>query len=260
MLALLVICIGAAWAGGLLDLPGTGGIGGAGTVWTGGTGTADNSAGISWPEFSDAEPSRSIAEAAPELIPDYDGRDVVVLNGNMPGFTGHDKENYSGETYSELDGLGRCGGASALLHEKMMPKTDRGEIGEIRPSGWRQKKYPGIIPSDPPYLYHRCHLIAYALTGQNANAQNLITGTCHMNMELMRPLEIEVARYLEDSGHHVLYRVTPFFKGRELAARGVEIEALSLEDHGRGVSFHVFVYNVQPGIRIDYATGESAAE
>ena len=183
-----------------------------------------------------------------------------MLNGNRPGFTVYDREHLTGENYSSLDALGRCGGASALLHEKMMPKNDRGAIGEIRPSGWRQKKYPGVIPSDPPYLYHRCHLIAYALTGQNANAQNLITGTCHMNMELMRPLEIETARYLEDSGHHVLYRVTPFFKGRELTARGVEMEALSLEDHGRGVSFHVFVYNVQPGIRIDYATGESVSQ
>lgn len=236
--------------------------GGTGNVWTGGTGTgtAENAAGISWPEFADAEPSRSIVETAPELIPDYDGRDVVVLNGNRPGFTEYDREHLTGENYSGLDALGRCGGASALLHETMMPKTDRGEIGEIRPSGWRQKKYPGIIPSDPPYLYHRCHLIAYALTGQNANPQNLITGTCHMNMELMRPLEVETARFLEDSGYHVLYRVTPYFKGRELTARGVEMEALSLEDHGRGVSFHVFVYNVQPGIRIDYATGESVSQ
>ena len=210
--------------------------------------------------FSDAEPSKSIAEAAPELIPDYDGRDVIELNGNRPGFTKYDRENISGESYSEPDGLGRCGSAMALLHWSMMPETERGQIGEIRPSGWRQKKYPGIIDSEPPFLYHRCHLIAYSLTGQNANARNLITGTEYMNMELMRPLEISVARVLDDSDEHVLYRATPYFKGRETVARGVELEALSLEDRGVDVCFHVFLYNVQPGIEIDYATGESRAD
>ena len=236
--------------------------GGTGSVWTGGAGTdtAENPAGISWPEFSDTEPSGSIVEAAPELIPDYDGRDVAVLNGNRPGFTEYDREHLTGENYRSLDALGRCGGASALLHETMMPKTERGEIGEIRPSGWRQKKYPGIIDSEPPFLYHRCHLIAYSLTGQNANERNLITGTEYMNMELMRPLEISVARVLDDSDEHVLYRATPYFKGRETVARGVELEALSLEDRGVDVCFHVFLYNVQPGIEIDYATGESRAD
>ena len=198
--------------------------------------------------------------AAPELIPDYDGRDVIELNGNRPGFTKYDRENFSGESYSEPDGLGRCGSAMALLHWSMMPETERGQIGEIRPSGWRQKKYPGIIDSEPPFLYHRCHLIAYSLTGQNANERNLITGTEYMNMELMRPLEISVARVLDDSDEHVLYRATPYFKGRETVARGVELEALSLEDRGVDVCFHVFLYNVQPGIEIDYATGESRAD
>lgn len=246
----------------MLKLPGTGGIGGTGgSAWSGSAvpGTEGNTGAVSWPVFPDGEPSKSIAEAAPELIPDYDGRDIIELNGNRPGFTKYDRENFSGEAYAELDGLGRCGGAMARLHWSMMPENARGQIGEIRPSGWRQKKYPGIIGSEPPFLYHRCHLIAYALTGQNANARNLVTGTEHLNIELMRPLEIRVARVLDDSDGHVLYRATPYFKDRELVARGVELEALSLEDRGIDVCFHVFLYNVQPGIGIDYATGESRA-
>jgi DNA-entry nuclease len=140
-----------------------------------------------------------------------------------------------------------------------MPTEERGEIGMIRPTGWKQNKYPGIVDSDPPYLYHRCHLIAFALTGQNANEKNLITGTQYMNTEGMLPWELKVMRYLDGSDNHVLYRVTPFFEGYDLLSRGVEMEAYSVEDNGRDVCFHVFVYNVQPGIAIDYRTGENWA-
>ena len=136
-----------------------------------------------------------------------------------------------------------------------MPTAEREAIGMIKPSGWQTIKYPDVI-SDL-YLYNRCHLIAYALTGQNANEQNLITGTRYMNISGMLPFENLVIDYLEETNNHVLYRVTPFFKGNELIARGVEMEALSVEDGGEGLCFHVFVYNYQPGIEIDYMTGDS---
>ena len=144
-----------------------------------------------------------------------------------------------------------------MLDREMMPKEERSEIGSIKPSGWKQNKYPGIVDSDPPYLYNRSHLIAYALTGQNANELNLITGTRHFNAVAMLPYELKVMRYLDHSDNHVLYRVTPYFKAKELVARGVEMEAYSVEDNGDGVCYHVFVYNVQPGIEIDYMTGEN---
>ena len=132
---------------------------------------------------------------------------------------------------------------------------EREAIGMIKPSGWQTVKYPELI--EDLYLYNRCHLIAYALTGQNDNEENLITGTRYMNSELMLKYEMDVIHYVEDTDNHVLYRVRPLFKGNELVARGVEMEAYSVEDNGAGLSFHVFVYNVQPGIEIDYATGES---
>ena len=192
-----------------------------------------------------------------ELIPEYFGQDYIVLNDNIPNFTTEDIQNISGENYSELDSLGRCGMAYALLDRTMMPTDKRGDISQIKPSGYKQAKYEGIINFDPPYLYNRSHLIAYALTGQNANEKNLITGTHHMNSDSMLQWENQVIRLLYDSDIHVLYRVTPYFKGKELVARGVEIEAYSKEDQGRSICFHVFVYNVEPGIEIDYKTGES---
>ena len=201
--------------------------------------------------------SKSVVESDPEKIPDFAGEDYVVLNDNMPAFNEWDLENISGENYSDLDRLDRCGTAVAMLHQSMMPTEERGEIGQIKPSGWKQAKYSGYVESKPPYLYNRCHLIAYALTGQNANEKNLITGTRYMNATTMLPFEMEVMKYLDHSDNHVLYRVTPYFKDKELLARGVEIEAYSVEDNGEGVCFHVFVYNVQPGIEIDYLTGES---
>ena len=147
-----------------------------------------------------------------------------------------------------------------MLDRSMMPAVERGSIGEIKPTGWMQKKYPGIVDSEPPYLYNRCHLIAYALTGQNANEKNLITGTRYFNVEGMLPFEESVMRYLDNSNNHVLYRISPYFKDKELLARGVEMEAYSVEDNGEGICFHVFVYNVQPGIVLDYGSGESEVD
>jgi DNA-entry nuclease len=207
---------------------------------------------------TDYDGSYSVVDADPSVIPEYSGEDYIVLNQGNPNFNEWDLENITGEHYSELDSLGRCGSAYALLDRTMMPTEKRGKIGQIKPTGWVQKKYEGIVDSDPPYLYNRCHLIAYALTGQNANERNLITGTRYMNAETMLPWEEKVMRYLDDSPNHVLYRVTPYFQGDELVARGVEMEAYSVEDSGEGLCFHVFVYNVQPGIEIDYLTGESA--
>lgn len=201
--------------------------------------------------------SVSLCVRSPESIPAYGGEDYVILNDGIPEFHLYDLQNLQGEHYQELDALGRCGAATAMLHRSMMPKEEREPIGEIKPSGWVQRKYEGIVDSDPPYLYNRCHLIAFALTGQNANEKNLITGTRHFNADSMLYWERKVMEYLEKSDHHVLYRVTPYFAGDELVARGVEMEAYSVEDAGKELCFHVFVYNVQPGIEIDYATGES---
>lgn len=204
--------------------------------------------------------SKSIVDFAPEKIPEYSGKDFVELSGNQPSFTEYDFYHITGENYSELDKLGRCGTATVMLDRSMMPAVERGSIGEIKPTGWMQKKYPGIVDSEPPYLYNRCHLIAYALTGQNANEKNLITGTRYFNVEGMLPFEESVMRYLDNSNNHVLYRISPYFKDKELLARGVEMEAYSVEDNGEGICFHVFVYNVQPGIVLDYGSGESEVD
>lgn len=201
--------------------------------------------------------SQSTVDADPESIPEYSGKDYIILNDGKPNFNDWDQENITGEHYSKLDRRGRCGTAYAMLDRSMMPTEERGSIGDIQPSGWVQARYDGVVDSDPPYLYNRCHLIAYALTGQNANEQNLITGTRYMNATTMLPWEETVMRYLDDSDNHVLYRVSPYFKDKELLARGVELEAYSVEDNGESLSFHVFVYNVQPGVEIDYKTGES---
>ena len=190
-----------------------------------------------------------------DSIPDYNGDDIIVFNYDEPNFSDKEKESIQGESYSEMDSLGRCGEAVARLHRDMMPGGKRGAIGHIRPSGWHTVKYPDLIKDR--YLYNRCHLIAYAMTGQTDNEKNLITGTRYMNAELMLDYELKVIHYLEETGNHVLYRVRPRFKDDELVARGVEMEAWSVEDEGEGLSFHVFIYNVQPGIEIDYKTGES---
>ena len=210
-----------------------------------------------WPWEVGSTRSTSVVDSSPEKIPDYNGHNVIELNSGKPSFTAEDLITITGENYSELDSLGRCGTAVVMLERTMMPSEQRGPIGDVKPTGWVQEKYPGIVDSEPPYLYNRCHLIAYSMTGQNANELNLITGTRYMNATTMLSYEEQVLQYLDNSDNHVLYRVSPYFKGSELLARGVELEAYSVEDKGKGVCFHVFLYNVQPGIEIDYATGKS---
>lgn len=200
--------------------------------------------------------SKSIVESDPGCIPDYSGLDYIELNGGKPCFNEWDLANIEGEHYSDLDSLGRCGTAYALLDRSMMPTKKREEMDNIKPSGWRQRKYEGLVDADPPFLYNRSHLIARALAGEEANEKNLITGTRYMNATTMLPWEEMVMQYMREHDNHVLYRVTPYFKDDELLARGVEMEAYSVEDNGR-LSYHVFVYNVQPGIELDYATGRN---
>lgn len=192
-----------------------------------------------------------------ENIPDYRGAAYVELNENQPGFSQEDLTTEAFELYSELDALGRCGPAYANICRELMPQEERGDIGSVKPTGWQTVKYDVV---DGKYLYNRCHLIGYQLAGENANRQNLITGTRYLNVTGMLPFENEVDDYVDETGNHVLYRVTPYFIGSELVARGVQMEALSVEDEGDGVRFNVFVYNVQPGVVIDYATGESRLE
>ena len=192
-----------------------------------------------------------------EDLPAYSGEPYVVLEDNQPDFPEEDRTGNSFETYSPLDSLGRCGTAYANVGLDLMPTEERGDIGQVKPSGWHTVKYDFV---DGKYLYNRCHLIGYQLTGENANEENLITGTRYLNMEGMLPFENLVADYVEETGNHVLYRVTPVFEGEDLVARGVVMEGWSVEDGGEGVCFFVFAYNVQPGVVIDYATGESWAE
>lgn len=189
-------------------------------------------------------------------LPVYDGSPSVAVHDNLPGFAKSDCTTEPFETYSELDELGRCGVAYANICLDIMPTEPRGEIGSIRPSGWQTIRYNGLV--DGNYLYNRCHLIGFQLAGENANPQNLITGTRYMNTEGMLPYENEVDDYVEETGNHVLYRVTPIFEGDNLVASGVLMEAYSVEDGGEGVCFCVYCFNVQPGIAINYATGESA--
>ncbi len=190
-------------------------------------------------------------------IPEYSGEPYVVLDENQPDFAEEDKTESSFETYSDLDGLGRCGAALANVGQDLMPTEERGNIGRIKPTGWQTAKYDVV---DGKYLYNRCHLIGYQLTAENANERNLITGTRYMNVDGMLPFENMVADYVRETDDHVLYRVTPVFEGDNLLAEGVQMEAYSVEDDGEGVCFNVFVYNVQPGVSIDYATGESSLE
>lgn len=190
-------------------------------------------------------------------IPAYSGTPYTEVNGNKPYFTEVDLTTQSFETYSELDSLGRCGVAYANVGQDLMPTEPRGEIGAVKPTGWHLVKYDNV---DGKYLYNRCHLIAYMLAAENANPQNLITGTRYLNVQGMLPFETKVCDYVKNTGNHVLYRVTPIFDGDNLLADGVLMEAYSVEDAGEGISFCVFAYNVQPGIGIDYATGDNWAE
>ena len=190
-----------------------------------------------------------------ETVPVYSGEPYTELNGNIPYFTDREKTEDVFEHYSDLDTLGRCGAAYANIYKELMPTEKRGEIGMIKPTGWHTVRYDDII-SDK-YLYNRCHLIGFQLAGENANEKNLVTGTRYMNVDGMLPFENMIADYVKETDNHVLYRVTPIFVGDDLVCRGVEMEAYSVEDNGEGTSFHVFVYNIQPGIEIDYATGDS---
>ena len=189
-----------------------------------------------------------------ESIPAYTDEPYVLLQENVPDFDSSDFTTQAFETYAPLDELDRCGVAYANICTELMPTEERGSIGQVKPSGWHTVTYDNV---DGKYLYNRCHLIGFQLAGENANEQNLITGTRYMNVEGMLPFENQVADYIEETDHHVLYRVTPIFQGDNLVASGVQMEAWSVEDQGEGVCFNVYVYNVQPGITIDYATGES---
>lgn len=189
-----------------------------------------------------------------EDIADYNGNSYVFVNDNNPYFKEEEYTTDSFEKYSELDSLGRCGVAYANISKELMPTEKRGSIGSIKPSGWHTVKYDHI---DGKYLYNRCHLIGYQLTGENANEKNLITCTRSMNTKGMLQFENMVTKYIKDTGNHVLYRVTPVFEGNNLVATGVEMEAYSVEDNGKGIKFNVFVYNIEDGIIIDYKTGDS---
>ncbi len=187
-------------------------------------------------------------------IPEYSGSPYVAINDNQPSFTEDDYTTEAFEEYAELDYLGRCGVTYACVGVEIMPTEKRGDIGMVKPTGWVTAKYDFV---DGRYLYNRCHLIGFQLTGENANTSNLITGTRYMNTQGMLPFENMIADYVKETENHVLYRVTPIFDGENLVASGVQMEAWSVEDDGEGVCFNVYCYNVQPGVKIDYTTGKS---
>ena len=187
-------------------------------------------------------------------IPEYSGNPYVAINDNQPSFTEDDYTTEAFEEYAELDYLGRCGVTYACVGVEIMPTEKRGDIGMVKPTGWVTAKYDFV---DGRYLYNRCHLIGFQLTGENANTSNLITGTRYMNTQGMLPFENMIADYVKETKNHVLYRVTPIFDGDNLVASGVQMEAWSVEDDGEGVCFNVYCYNVQPGVKIDYTTGKS---
>lgn len=191
-------------------------------------------------------------------IPEYDGQPYVIIDDNIPEFSEEDMVTRGFEEYSNLDFLGRCGVAYANVGQDTMPTEKRGDISNVYPSGWENEEYDFI--TDGGYVYNRCHLIGYQLAGENDNEKNLITGTRYMNVEGMLPFENEVAEYVEETDNHVLMRVTPIYDGTSLVASGVQMEAKSVEDDGEGVQFNVYCYNVQPGVEIDYATGNNHAE
>lgn len=198
--------------------------------------------------------STSLSEISIDDIPDFSGEPYVILNNNKPLFQEKEITNQAFEHYSELDELGRCGVAFACLGKETMPTEDRESIGQVKPSGWQTVKYDCVSGK---YLYNRCHLIGFQLSGENANKQNLVTGTRFLNTEGMLPFENMVADYISETGNHVMYRVTPIFKDNELVCRGITIEAYSVEDNGEGIEFYVYTYNNQPQIEINYQTGKS---
>ncbi len=200
----------------------------------------------------------SMVSYSVEAIPDYNGEDYVIINNNEPFFKEEDINTNSFAKYGNLDNLGRCTYAYANISKELMPKDERESIGIIKPSGWHTIRYD--IIEDGKFLYNRCHLIGYQLTGENANRNNLITCTRYMNATVMVKFENIVANYIRRTNNHVLYRATPYFEGDNLLAKGVLLEALSIEDSGIGVKFNIFIYNVQAGIIIDYSNGDSYPE
>ena len=203
-------------------------------------------------QLTTASASFSLAE-----VPAFSGNAYIAVNGNIPYFGNSDITTNSFETYAPLDSLGRCGVTYACVGQDIMPTEERGSIGQVKPTGWHTVKYDCV---DGKYLYNRCHLIGFQLTGENANEENLITGTRYLNIEGMLPFENMVADYVKETNNHVLYRVTPIYEGDNLLAAGVLMEGYSVEDKGDGVTFCVFAYNAQPGVKINYATGESELE
>ena len=249
LLAIATIFIGCAST----DLSGTEGAGhAAGAVVAGedSSGALDSKDNVDGPQ--DLVNNNSYVSL--DAIPAYDGKAYVAVNNNEPFFTDSDMTTTAFENYSDLDSLGRCGVAYANICKDIMPTEERGKIGMIKPSGWHTVKYDVIKDR---YLYNRCHLIGYQLAGENANPKNLITGTRYLNVEGMLPFENLVADYVNNTGNHVLYRVTPMFSGSNLVANGVLIEAKSVEDNGGGILFNVYCYNVQPGVGINYENGDS---
>lgn len=204
--------------------------------------------------LSQERPQEDAVTITIDEVPVYSGDPYVVINDNEPSFSSEELESDSFESYGELDDLGRCTIAFANLSSELMPQGERGSIGQVKPSGWQTVRYDSV---DGKYLYNRCHLIGWQLSGENANERNLITGTRYMNTEGMLPFENMVADHIKETDGHVLYRVTPIFVEDELVARGVQMEAYSIEDAGASICFNVFVYNVQPGIEIDYSDGSS---
>ncbi len=190
-------------------------------------------------------------------VGEFSGEPCIEVNGNMPFFTEDEITAESFESYGETDALERCTVCVASIGKDLMPTEERGYIGYVKPSGWQNEKYDFV---DGKYVYNRCHLIGFQLTGENATRENLITGTRYMNTEGMLPFENEVAQYIKKTGNHVMYRVTPIFEGDNLLASGVLMEAYSVEDDGEGICFNVYCYNAQPGVIIDYSTGENFPE
>lgn len=207
-----------------------------------------------FPEIDDIGTSVENTIVSLDDIPEYSGSPYVAINDNQPSFTEDDYTTEAFEEYAKLDYLGRCGVTFACVGVEIMPTEKRGDIGMVKPTGWVTSKYDFV---DGRYLYNRCHLIGHQLTGENANTSNLITGTRYMNTQGMLPFENMIADYVKETENHVLYRVTPIFDGENLVANGVQMEAWSVEDDGDGICFNVYCYNVQPGVRIDYATGKN---
>ena len=205
-------------------------------------------------DVGSSQTDKGPSAAALDDVPEFAGYPYAVINDNQPFFTDEEITTDAYEFYSDLDKLGRCGYTMACISRSLMPTEDRESIGQVKPTGWHTVKYDIV---DGKYLYNRCHLIGFQLTGENANEKNLITGTRYMNVDGMLPFENMVADYIKETGNHVMYRVTPIYDGNDLVAKGVLMEAYSVEDEGDGICFNVYVYNNQPGVTINYKTGES---